>query len=140
MNARGKQLTHFENFKAELIGYWQEKGMLNIEDSTCDREFVSNLDNSWVNIFWPYKHKVHNRVDEIYFKFLSQFMLSFYLINSNNADIDKTSLYRRLMEGKEFHKIEDYEEILNNEKFKATLFCSLNGIAKCSKDINSFLK
>ncbi len=140
MNARGKQLTHFENFKAELIGYWQEKGMLNIEDNTCDREFVSNLDNSWVNIFWPYKHKVHNRVDEIYFKFLSQFMLSFYLINSNNADIDKTSLYRRLMEGKEFHKIEDYEEILNNEKFKATLFCSLNGIAKCSKDINSFLK
>lgn len=57
MNARGKQLTTFENFKAELIGYESSDFRLDIVNDENDKLFVSNLDNSWMNIFWPYKKK-----------------------------------------------------------------------------------
>ena len=40
MNARGKPLTEFENFKAEFEKY--------IEDD----EIKSKLDNDWLDIFW----------------------------------------------------------------------------------------
>ena len=153
MNARGKQLTNFENFKAELIGYEdKDRGFkfLNIEnDNGIDREFVSNLDNSWINIFWPYKHDYLHRVDEIYFRFLNQFMLNYYLVKNNNIidgeEIDKTVLYSLLLDGRSFNKIEDYKDILD-DKFKKSIFATLNGIAKCSnspsvnKKLNEYLK
>ena len=157
MNARGKQLTNFENFKAELIGY-EEKDkdkekifkFLDIEnDNGFNREFVSNLDNSWMNIFWPYKHKGLNRVDEIYFRFLNQFMHNYYLVTKENKiekiEIDKTPLFSLLMDGRSFNKIEDYKDILD-DKFKESIFATLNGIAKCSnspsvnKELNEYLE
>lgn len=165
MNARGKQLTNFENFKAELIGY-EEKDkdkdkifkFLDIEnDNGFDREFVSNLDNSWMNIFWPYKHKSLNRVDEIYFRFINQFMHNYYLVTKENIievtkenkiekiEIDKTPLYSLLLDGGSFNKIEDYKDILD-DKFKESIFATLNGIAKCSnsasvnKGLNEYLE
>lgn len=157
MNARGKQLTNFENFKAELIGY-EEKDednniifkFLDIEnDKGIDREFVSNLDNSWMNIFWPYKHKGLNRVDEIYFRFFNQFMHNYYLVTKENIiakiEIDKTPLYSLLLDGCSFNKIEDYKDILD-DKFKESIFATLNGIAKCSnspsvnKELNKYLE
>lgn len=148
MNARGKQLTHFENFKAELIGYNQDKSCdsddfkLDIAGNEKDQEFVSNLDNSWVNIFWPYRNK-YNRVDEIYYKFINQFMLNYYLIKSNTKDIDKTPLYRLLMNDNTFHKIEDYAEVLD-DSFKSMLLNTLNGVAElCNyikQGINDYIK
>ena len=157
MNARGKQLTNFENFKAELIGY-EEKDkdkkiifkFLDIEnDSGIDREFISNLDNSWMNIFWPYKHTELNRVDEIYYRFFNQFMLNYYLVKNGNKikdkDIDKTPLYSLLLDGCLFNKIEDYKDVLDDD-FKSSLYYTLNGIAKCSsstfvnKKLNEYLQ
>lgn len=154
MNARGKQLTNFENFKAELIGYEDKDNsykFLDIEnDNGTDRQFISNLDNSWMNIFWPYKHKDLNRVDEIYFRFLNQFMHNYYLVKNENKidkiEIDKTPLYSLLLDGRLFYKIEDYKDILD-DKFKKSIFATLNGIAKCSsstlvknKKLNEYLE
>ncbi|MBR6662222.1 MAG: DUF262 domain-containing protein [Alistipes sp.] len=146
MNARGKQLTHFENFKAELIGYNQDKicnnndFKLDIAGNEKDQEFVSNLDNSWVNIFWPYRNK-YNRVDEIYYKFINQLMLNYYLIKSNTKDIDKTPLYRLFMNDNTFHKIEDYAEVLD-DSFKSMLLNTLNGVELCNikQGINDYIK
>ena len=154
MNARGKQLTNFENFKAELIGYEDKDNsykFLDIEnDNGTNRQFISNLDNSWMNIFWPYKHKDLNRVDEIYFRFLNQFMHNYYLVKNENKidkiEIDKTPLYSLLLDGRLFYKIEDYKDILD-DKFKKSIFATLNGIAKCSsstlvknKKLNEYLE
>jgi len=156
MNARGKQLTNFENFKAELIGYEDKDKDNNIIfkfldlETKNDRQFVSNLDNSWMNIFWPYKHDDLNRVDEIYFRFLNQFMHNYYLVKNENKidkiEIDKTPLYSLLLDGRLFNKIEDYKDVLDNN-FKDSLFATLNGIAKCSgstlvknKKLNEYLE
>lgn len=151
MNARGKQLTNFENFKAELIGY-NNDFKLDIVKNENDKQFVSNLDNSWMNIFWPYKKDGYNRVDEIYYRFINQVMLNYYLINNSNKmkvgdkeiEIDKMPLYTLLENGSKFNKIEDYECVLVDD-FKNMLFHTLNGIEKCArkvenKDMNEYLK
>lgn len=82
MNARGKQLTSFENFKADLIKYITEQAnsselddetkgnwerLLNPEDGIPNK-----LDTTWMDIFWKNKSKDY-KVDEIYFAFLNRF-------------------------------------------------------------------
>lgn len=97
MNARGKPLTSFENFKADLIGYITEQS----EDESLDEETrnmwkalldpVSGipllLDTDWTELFWKNKSKgkkilnenkeikfvKENQIDEIFFGFLNRF-------------------------------------------------------------------
>lgn len=45
MNARGKALTHFENFKAQLRNYLSE-------DEDFANEFIDNINGKWSEFFW----------------------------------------------------------------------------------------
>lgn len=45
MNARGKPLTHFENFKAQLRDYLSE-------DESFAMEFLDNINGRWSEFFW----------------------------------------------------------------------------------------
>lgn len=45
MNARGKALTHFENFKAQLRNYLSE-------DEDFASEFINNINGKWSQFFW----------------------------------------------------------------------------------------
>lgn len=49
MNARGRALTEFENFKAHLLGILQRVRGL---DKTRVEEFSRRIDTTWSNIFW----------------------------------------------------------------------------------------
>lgn len=93
MNARGKQLTSFENFKADLVGYITKRA----EEKTCENTQLKEwellldtkggipikFDTDWTDIFWSNKSKgIHdnngklyksNQIDEIYFAFLNRF-------------------------------------------------------------------
>jgi hypothetical protein len=93
MNARGKQLTSFENFKADLIGYITKQS----EDETLEKIIRAEweklldpkggipikLDTDWTDIFWSNRSKgirdkegktnKSNQIDEIYFAFLNRF-------------------------------------------------------------------
>ncbi len=78
MNARGKPLTSFENFKADLIGYIQQQSK-DHEDEVVWKQmlysqdgFAIKLDTSWTDIFWKNK-SVDNEIDEIYFAFINRF-------------------------------------------------------------------
>lgn len=93
MNARGKQLTSFENFKADLVGYITKRAEENTYENTQLKEWGLLLDTidgipikfdtDWVDIFWSNKSKgIHdkngklyksNQIDEIYFAFLNRF-------------------------------------------------------------------
>ena len=94
MNARGKQLTSFENFKADLIGYITKnadeateelrdewKSLLDIQEG-----LPIKFDTDWTDIFWTYKsngiedkvdkekkRNKENQIDEIFFAFLNRF-------------------------------------------------------------------
>lgn len=92
MNARGKQLTPFENFKADLIGYIKkrtEEGQDNEEKNKWSSLLVPlsgipiQMDKGWTDIFWKNRSvgvlhengnkKNANKIDEIYFAFINRF-------------------------------------------------------------------
>lgn len=67
MNARGKPLTKFENFKATF------EQLLNKVDKELEQQFARKIDNEWTNNFWAYKDKN--------FLIDSAFMNYFYFIS-----------------------------------------------------------
>ncbi len=115
MNARGKQLSSFENFKADLIGYIEQKANANISEkdkqqwSELAQSFPNLLDTTWTDIFWNNRSKEqkdsndriieHSRIDEIYFAFINRFFSSEAFIEKfenkepNSADGTFQSLY-----------------------------------------------
>lgn len=73
MNARGKQLTPFENFKADLIGYIEEQATGSDEWKRLldSRDGIPvKIDSVWTDLFWDNKT---GRLDEAYFAFLNRF-------------------------------------------------------------------
>lgn len=49
MNSRGKHLTDFENFKAEV------EGILSKERGYVHGSFALSIDTTWTNLFWAYR-------------------------------------------------------------------------------------
>ena len=76
MNARGKLLTPFENFKAQL--------QMRIEDEEWEKgyaiidKFDYKIDTTWTEFFWS---KFGNRIDSAHIKFLSALIM--YKISLN---------------------------------------------------------
>lgn len=94
MNARGKQLTDFENFKADLIGYITKQAEDNPESEWKDLLDAKNgipikLDTDWTDIFWKNKSKESN-IDEIYFAFINRYFLQKLICAKKE---DNTDLY-----------------------------------------------
>lgn len=50
MNSRGKHLSDFENFKAEV------EGILSNESSHIHGSFAQEIDTTWTNVFWAYRN------------------------------------------------------------------------------------
>ena len=97
MNARGKQLTSFENFKADLIGYITMQS----EDETLDKNIRTEwgklldpkdgvpikLDTGWTDIFWKNRSN-DNRIDEVYFAFINRFFLQELICAKKEDNLD----------------------------------------------------
>lgn len=85
MNSRGKPLTSFENFKADLAGYIEKSKNRSREWGILydPRDGLSiRMDTSWMRLFWANKSPV-NTVDEAYFAFVNRFFF-------NKVCLDKT--------------------------------------------------
>lgn len=104
MNARGKPLTSFENFKADLVDHIKRRGESEKSDdwkSLADIKngFVINFDRDWLNkIFWPSRirkdsdNDLNNglwdgRVDDIAFAFFNRFCANEIIVS---MDANKT--------------------------------------------------
>lgn len=99
MNARGKQLTSFENFKADLVDYITEQSDSELLDESTKKKWKSlldeqdgiliKMDTTWIDIFWDNRSK-DSRVDEIYFAFLNRFFWDklFMYKNGDNYVLD----------------------------------------------------
>lgn len=104
MNARGKQLTPFENFKADLIGYIRNE--LDQSDETTKEKWKILLDSKegipilmdtiWTNIFWENRSKgiidennmiqKTNQIDEIFFAFFNRFFWNELFISKDEKN------------------------------------------------------
>ncbi|RKW62027.1 MAG: DUF262 domain-containing protein, partial [Prevotella sp.] len=116
MNARGKQLTMFENFKADLIGYIREQAQDNEEwKSLLDIKtgIPISLDTTWMDLFWK-NRSINNKVDEIYFEFLNRFFLNYH-ITEIEGENDK---YYAYLTGKEQKNVIIYNS-LESYKWKS---------------------
>lgn len=73
MNARGKALTDFENFKADLVGKIEKKS--NDSSHPDIKKIPQKLDNSWNDIFWKSANAgdLDGQTDEIFFAFINRF-------------------------------------------------------------------
>lgn len=94
MNARGKPLTNFENFKADLIGYLKE-----IDDDYSERISLK-MDTIWTDLFWKNKSKNYH-IDEIYFAFINRYFLNDWIseFSVKSDDIDKDLKIQSLLYG-----------------------------------------
>lgn len=84
MNARGKTLTNFENFKAWLIQN------IEIED-----KWFSKLDLEWTDLFWSHKADGDYEIDTEYmqyFRGMSQFSYALSIDDAELSDLDKDIL------------------------------------------------
>lgn len=141
MNARGKQLTPFENFKADLIGYVEQQAKESEEwKKLLDayRGIPILLDTDWMDIFW--KNKSENyEIDEIYYAFLNRFFWNYYVGYSKEtgSKIELTSVYKYLNKDN-YVTYESLENYTDNKGIPLELFEDLqkvlNNFGKYSQD------
>jgi len=59
MNARGKALTDFENFKA-----WLERYAETLENSPLPNDWLTKLDTTWADVFWKIKDELKKKTNQ----------------------------------------------------------------------------
>ncbi|WP_047547291.1 DUF262 domain-containing protein [Psychroserpens sp. Hel_I_66] len=120
MNARGKQLTDFENFKADLINWLKDEKNPNssvFQEKVKHLEqvmpyylvYATKLDTDWTNMFWDLciqdieNQEDENRdeskaiVDPYFTRFWNRYLLNSSLVGSNesNENIQKLPFFTK---------------------------------------------
>jgi hypothetical protein len=88
MNARGEQLSSFENFKADFVGFIIDQAEENEEwkkFSDAKEGIPIKLDTAWTNIFWQNRSN-ENNIDDIYFAFVNRYIFNCLIIAKNNGN------------------------------------------------------
>lgn len=81
MNARGLPLTPFENFKADLVGYYKPAQSDKEQDFKSWLDFATKLDTVWIDIFWN-KESSDKEVDNQYFRFFYRIATLLTIVSS----------------------------------------------------------
>lgn len=81
MNARGKGLTNFENFKADLLAWFRsDENPEKNEDLAL--HFAKLIDTTWTDVFWNSakadlgEKDFKGQIDEIFFSFFNRFVVN----------------------------------------------------------------
>lgn len=130
MNARGKPLTHFENFKAQLekqIQSYQEKSLtyplkFSSEPVTSYEYFIHKIDTDWTEIFWAYRNKTSNTYDDELMNFMAIIIANFKLLQTKS--IDENLLKFLFGSNSELNKIE-FSDYSRNDCFSHDLIVTL---------------
>ena len=136
MNARGKPLTDFENFKAKFEQYIKQDDWENYVEPT--ETFSHQIDTLWTDLFWNYRDKTENIFDEQLLNFFrTKAVINYTLkadIKSNNfrANVD-------LLRGSDTIPFNQYLELgCFDEEYFTTLKATLNKLS--DKDgLNTFI-
>lgn len=121
MNARGKPLTEFENFKSNFV-------------ELLDSEEASKLDNEWTDLFWRFKGDKPN--DDGYYYIDDKFLKFFTnCIINTGLSIDKLDEKKDL---KDINIMDEYKNILageENNKNLEDLISTLNVLSDLNEKI-----
>lgn len=117
MNARGEQLTSFENFKADLVGYLSKKDNLKDFVTLGNTKYIlKKWDVDWTDLFWNEIGK-EDGVDDLFFTFIKRFLLNRYITSDGEKDV---MIYKILYddEQKEYTSFKLYESLMNESCIK----------------------
>lgn len=85
MNARGKPLTDFENFKAKFEQHIKQNNWeSNITNPT--ETFSHKIDTEWADLFWKYRDKTENIFDKQLLNFFRTMAVINYTLKANIKD------------------------------------------------------
>lgn len=119
MNARGKQLTDFENFKADLIDFAPNPDSPQVK--LLNPETASLIDNEWTDVFWNVaKQSEVYQVDSIYFKFLRDYLLAKLIADSSLSVsvLQENKFYQEVYKGtnsdREYTGFNLYKDVIND--------------------------
>lgn len=156
MNARGKQLTDFENFKADLTNWMMQcTDLSDIQPYRENRSMphhmvLSNkMDNEWLDALWelsklrePSKKIVsYPSIDELFLFLLYRWFLFEHIFASEdtNKEMDKNPIFEFFEEESEYVDLKPFTDLLTGECLKhlehaLDLFsANYKDILECSK-------
>lgn len=126
MNARGKQLTDFENFKADLQHWIKNNAQeIGFSEQTYDGRimpydmfFINKMDNEWAQSFWELqKDDEDKNFDPLFLSFMYKYWLHEYIYNSQttNKAIDKELDFILLRDEPEYLGFSLFERNISKE-------------------------
>lgn len=112
MNARGKQLSSFENFKAWLFGLIQEQKIIQNEVWEL---YSKKFDIEWNDIFWNQKDENIFDIDDIFFNY---FKILYLYDNVKNVNLNGTNFDR------DSREVQVFDAVLSNKHFDWEFLCN----------------
>lgn len=89
MNARGKLLTPFENFKASFQKYIEDNRWE--ENKSPEEKFALKIDTTWTDFFWG-KFKKNYTIDDAFMRFIATVVMIRQSIEHTNTKPDDRAL------------------------------------------------
>ena len=144
MNARGKQLTGFENFKADIVNWMKDKKnpYYNFFQKEVDNNsrkmpyylsISQKIDNDWTNFFWNISrtfdinakekgkllHPEGKLIDPLFLRTIYRYFTNKYILNSSSdaSKIEQEPYFIILMNEGKYQNFEPFEYLLNKENF-----------------------
>ncbi|WP_243471559.1 DUF262 domain-containing protein [Winogradskyella sp. MH6] len=158
MNARGKQLTDFENFKADLINWlkddknpsrdvFQETVMHHDQKMPYYLAYATKLDTDWTTVFWELCVKDISEqenendedkkavVDPYFTRFWNRYLLNAFIVKNRESsdNIEKSDFFSK------FYGKEGKDELVSYESFDlhSSIFKKENVIKESEKVLDA---
>jgi hypothetical protein len=136
LNARGKILSPFENFKADFIGFIKKQLELSSSMTLSNGitmphyDYIGNkFDNDWSNLFWSeIRTKGKGRenkipaesLDAYFFRFIHRLFINNYILDYIGIDINKDTVYRELLSKEADQKYSTFDFYIKNRLIHST--------------------
>ena len=143
MNSRGKPLTQFEHFKAEL-----ERCIRVLDNNVADR-VMSKIDREWTDLLWQYRNSRNGIEDDSiiddeflrYFKFVCDVICYKHGESPRGKSSDEFDLLQTFF-SKENKKAKENDEAIKNIETMESYFdcwCSIPGFTNPSEFLTSIM-
>ncbi|MEA9412669.1 DUF262 domain-containing protein [Flavobacterium sp. PL02] len=169
MNARGKQLTDFENLKADLNNWMisdsnkmKENFKKEIDYNSLSIPYylvlLSKVDNEWTNIFWNQLLKVKEAIkvkedrdklkmviDPLFMNFISRYIVNTHILRSTktNLEIELSKIFRFFYNeayNQKYNSFDIYEEVFKQDKVIQNLEKTLDTLTQNYQEIAEIIK
>ena len=156
MNARGEQLTGFENFKADLVSHFRKDESLQQYVTPDNKDYIlTKWDVDWTDLFWNNRKNIKigkdekkgtekqnegvviDKIDDLFFSFIKRFLLNAYLAENceEKQDSPVVSMLMKDEQG-EYTSFELYSKLIGKTQIKGIKHI----LDLISKDNNSVYK